>query len=100
MDKSNRQYDGYETRLQNYIHMVVGKHGTQTFKVLIVLLLLLLLSFDVFVLTNAYLLLVLIKWFVQIYLKYQFIFCGPPNKVVIFGIIYTFKLTKYHYFVP
>ena len=42
------------TRLQNYTNMVVGEHGIQTFKVLVVVLLLLLLSFDVFVPTSAY----------------------------------------------
>jgi hypothetical protein len=41
------------TILQNYTSMVVDKHGIQTFKVLVVVLLLLLLSFDVLVPTNA-----------------------------------------------
>ena len=35
------------TRLQNYINMVVDKHGIQIFKVAVVVLLLLLLSFDI-----------------------------------------------------
>ena len=37
------------TRLQNYMNMVVGKHGIQTIKVVVVVLLLSMLSFDVFV---------------------------------------------------
>ena len=41
---SNRQY----IISQNYTIMVVGKHGIQTFKVVVVMLLLLLLSHDVF----------------------------------------------------
>jgi hypothetical protein len=41
------------TILQNYTSMVVDKHGIQTFKVLVVVLLLLLLSFDVLVPTNS-----------------------------------------------
>ena len=35
-------------RLQNYANMVVGKHEIQTFEVVVVVLLLLRLSFDVF----------------------------------------------------
>ena len=45
------------TRLQNYTNMVVGEHGIQTFKVGVIMLLLLLLSFDVFVPTSAHFLL-------------------------------------------
>ena len=56
------------TRLQNYTNTVVGKHGIQTFKVVIVVLLLLLFSpLDVFVPTSADSLLFLDKWFVQTY---------------------------------
>jgi hypothetical protein len=46
--------------------MVVGKHGIQTFEILVVVLLVL---FDVFVLTSAHPLLFLVKSFVQIYLS-------------------------------
>jgi hypothetical protein len=56
------------TRLQNYTNVMVGKHGIQTFKVMVVVLLLFLSSFDVFVLTDAHPLLILGMWFVQIYL--------------------------------
>ena len=35
-------------RLQNYTNMVVGEHGIQTFEVVVVALLLLRVSFDVF----------------------------------------------------
>ena len=42
------------TWLQNYIDMVVGKHKIQIFEVVIVVLLFLLLSFDIFVLTSAH----------------------------------------------
>ena len=38
------------TRLQNYTNLMVGKHGIQTFEVMIVILLL----FDIFVPTNAH----------------------------------------------
>ena len=55
------------TRSQNYTNMVVGKHGIQTFKVMVVVVLLLLLSFNVFVPTSAHPLLPLDNWFVQIY---------------------------------
>ena len=46
--------------------MVVGEHGTQTSKIVVIFLLLLL--FDVFVPASLKLLLFLDKWFVQIYL--------------------------------
>ena len=49
--------------------MVVGEHGIQTFRIVVVMLLLLLLSFDVFVPTSAHSLLFLDKWFVQIYVN-------------------------------
>ena len=39
---------------QNYRFMVVGKHGIQTLEVMVVVLLLLLLSFDVFVPTSPH----------------------------------------------
>ena len=59
------------TRLPNYTNTMVGKHEIQTFKVMVVvlLLLLLLLLFDVFVPSSAQPLLLLDKWFVQIYLN-------------------------------
>jgi len=51
MDNSNANM--MYTRLQNYIDMVVGEHGIQTFKVVVVVLLLLQLLFGVFVPTSA-----------------------------------------------
>ena len=42
------------TRSQNYTNMVVGEHEIQTFRVVVVVMLILLLSFDVFVLTSAH----------------------------------------------
>jgi hypothetical protein len=48
---------------------MVGKHAIQTFEVVVDVLLLLLLSFDVFGPTSAHSLLFLDKWFVQIYLN-------------------------------
>jgi len=54
------------TRSHNYTNMVVGKYGRQTLKVLVVVLLLLLLSFDIFVPTSAHPLTCLNKWFVQV----------------------------------
>ena len=53
------------TRLHNYTNMVGGEHGIHTFEVVVVVLL----SFDVFVPKNAHPLLFLDKWFVQIYLN-------------------------------
>ena len=51
-------------KLQNYTNMVVGEHGIQTFEVMIIVLLLLLLSFDdVFVPTSAHPLLFMDNWF-------------------------------------
>jgi hypothetical protein len=52
--------------------MMVTKHGIQTFKVVIVVLLLLLMPIDVFVPTSAHLLLIMHKWFVQMYLNVHF----------------------------
>jgi hypothetical protein len=49
------------TRLQNYTNMVIGKYGIQTFKIVVVVLKLSLLSFDVFVPTSAHPLLFLNK---------------------------------------
>ena len=49
------------TRLQNYTNMVVGKHRIQTFEVVVGVLLLFLLSLDVFVPTSAHPLLFLDK---------------------------------------
>ena len=59
------------TRLQNYTNMVVGEHEIETFEVVVVVLLLLL-SFDVFVLTSAHPLFFMDKWFVQMYLNVSF----------------------------
>ena len=56
------------TRLQNHTYMVVDEHGMQTFKVVVVVLLFLVLSFDVFVPTCVQTLLFLKKWFVKILL--------------------------------
>ena len=50
-------------------NMVVGEYGIKTFKVVIVVLFLLLMSFDVFVHTSARPLLVLDKWVAQINLN-------------------------------
>ena len=52
--EQNPTVDKMYTTLQNYTNMLVGKHGIQTFKVVLLLLLLL---FDVFDPTSAYLLL-------------------------------------------
>ena len=57
------------TRVQNYTNMVVGEHGMQKFKGMVIMLLLLLLLIDVLVPTSAHPLLFLDKWFVQIYLN-------------------------------
>jgi hypothetical protein len=46
-------------RMQNYTIMVFGKHEIQALKVVVIVLLLLWLSFDIFVTTNAHPLLVL-----------------------------------------
>ena len=54
------------TRSQHYINMVVGEHRIQIFEfVVVVNLLLVMLSFDVFVPSSAPPLLFLIKWLVQ-----------------------------------
>ena len=52
--------------------MVVGEHEIQAFEVVVVVLLFLLLSFDVFVPTNAHPLSFLDKWFVQLFLNDSF----------------------------
>ena len=57
------------TRLQNYTITTFGTYEIQTFKVVVFVLLLLLLLFDVFVPTSAHPLLLLDKWFVQVYLN-------------------------------
>ena len=57
------------TRLQNYTIMVLGEHGIQTFEVVVVVSLFLLLYFVVFVFASAHPLLNLDKWFVHIYLN-------------------------------
>ncbi len=57
--------------------MVVGEHGIQTFKVVVVVLLLLLvllLSFDVFAPKSTHHLLILDKWFVQIYFNVNVVY--------------------------
>ena len=59
-------------RLQNYTNMMFDEHGIQTFNVVVVVLLLLWVSFDVFVPTSARPLLFLDKWFVQIYLNVSY----------------------------
>ena len=48
---------------------MVGKHGLQTFEVVVVVLLLWLLLFNIFVSTSVHPLLYLDMWFVQIYLN-------------------------------
>ena len=53
------------TRSQTYTNMLVGEHGIQAFEDEVVMLL----SIDVFVPTSAHPLLILDKWFVQIYLN-------------------------------
>ena len=55
------------TKLQNYTNVVVGEHGIQIYKVMIVVLILLLLSFDVLSPTSASSLLFMAKWLVHIY---------------------------------
>ena len=57
---------------QNYTNMKGGKHGTQTLENLVVVLLLLLMSIEVFVPTSAHLLLFLDTQFVQMYLNDHF----------------------------
>ena len=60
-------------KLPNYTKMVVGEHAIQTFEVMIVVLMLcLLLSFDVFVSTSTHPLLFRDKWLVQIYLNVSY----------------------------
>jgi hypothetical protein len=56
-------------RSQNYTNIVVGKHRLQAFDVVVVMLLLMLLSFDVFVPKSAHLLLFLDKQFVHLCLN-------------------------------
>ena len=50
------------TRVQTYTNMVVGEFGIQIFEVVVVVLLLLILSYDLFVPTSAHPLLFLDKW--------------------------------------
>jgi hypothetical protein len=52
------------TRLQNYTNLMIDKHELQTFEVVVVVLLLVLLSFDVLVPTSAHPILFSNKWFV------------------------------------
>jgi hypothetical protein len=52
------------TTSQNYTNMMVDEHGIQIPKVVVVMLLLLMLSFNIFVPTSAQSLLFLDKWFV------------------------------------
>ena len=66
-------------RLQNYTNMVAGKYGIQTFKVVVVVLKLSLLSFDVFVPTTTHPLLFLDKWFVQIYFNISWLAFGEAS---------------------
>ena len=57
------------TRSQTYTIVVVDECGMQTCEIVIVMLLLLLLSFDVFVPTSVHTFPFMTKWFVQIYLN-------------------------------
>jgi hypothetical protein len=58
------------TRVQKYTNLVVGKFGIQIFEVMIVVLLLLMLSFDLFVSTSAHSTLIIFgQVVVQIYLN-------------------------------
>ena len=61
-------------RSHKYTNMMVGEHGLQTFKVVVVVLLFLMLLFDVFFSTNAHPLSFLDKCFIQIYLNGSFWF--------------------------
>ena len=62
------------TSLQNYTNMMVDRHGIQTFEVMIVMLLVLLLSSDAFLFPSAHPLLFIDKRFVQIiYLNANFV---------------------------
>ena len=54
---------------QNYTNMVVGKHGIQTFKVTLFVVLFSLSPFDVFIPANTHPLVFGDKWFIQIYLN-------------------------------
>ena len=68
------------TRSQKYTNIVVGKHGIQTFEVVMVVLLLLLLSFDVFVPYKCTSFIILDKQFVRICLNVIFCiinYCQP-----------------------
>ena len=58
------------TRSQNYTNLVVGKHEIQTFKVMVVVVVPLLIIICVHI--SAHPLLFLVKWFVQIYLNVNF----------------------------
>ena len=53
------------TRSQNCTNMVIGEHGIQTFKVVGVVMLFLLLSINIFVPTSAHLILCLGKWLLK-----------------------------------
>ena len=55
------------TRLQYYTNKVVGEHGLQMFKIVVVVL-----SFDICVPISAHPLLFLDKWFLQIYLNVSY----------------------------
>ena len=69
--------------------MVVGKHGIQTFEVVIVVLLLMLLLFDAMFLTSAHLLLLFNEWFVQLYLNASFAYLYEDHEVPLHGICLT-----------
>ena len=73
-------------RLQNYTNMMVGKNGTQTFEVVVVVVLL---SFDAIVPTSAHPLLFLDKWFVQIYFNVRY--SRQPRFGVISLFFYSFN---------
>ena len=57
------------TRSQNYTNMVISEHGVQTFEAMVIRLLLLMLSFDVFVPTSAHPSLLSNMYFIQIHLN-------------------------------
>ena len=61
-------------RSHKYTNMMVGEHGLQTFKVVVVVLLFLVLLFDVFCSTSAHPLSFLDKFFIQIYWNGSFWF--------------------------
>ena len=57
------------TKSQNFTNTVVGELGIQTFKVVVIIFIFLLLSFDTISPTHAHPLFFVDKWFLQIYLS-------------------------------